>query len=328
MTKTSEAYKYLYHYTTEDALIKILESQSLWATHIEHLNDSSEFVHFKDISPKLIFDDILSAYRRLVKTSPDAEDFLKRFGRIEQVAEHNSIKFIESMYKATGNNFFITSFCGQQQDEYINQNGLLSQWRGYGSKQQGVMIEFETKGLESLLMLENASFAYDGLHLSDVIYSSNSNIQQTELSDSIAAIAHYTGSLLTHKLFNTTEEPDAGNAMSGFFQCTTRYKHRGFIEEREVRVAAWVRNTKTQAEIEKIGGTPAALKPVKHRERNKKKVPFINLFEQKEMQLPITKIIVGPHAKKEEFAERLKTQLEGTSIEIAISDIPYVNFYS
>jgi hypothetical protein len=35
----------LYHYTDQRGLLGILRSQSIWATHIRYLNDSSEYNH-------------------------------------------------------------------------------------------------------------------------------------------------------------------------------------------------------------------------------------------------------------------------------------------
>lgn len=44
---------------------------------------------------------------------------------------------------------YVTSFCTAC-DEWVPQNGLLSQWRGYG-QDGGYAIVFDTKGLDSLL---------------------------------------------------------------------------------------------------------------------------------------------------------------------------------
>jgi hypothetical protein len=41
--------KVLYHYTTTDALLGILQAGSLWATDIRFLNDSTEFTFARDL---------------------------------------------------------------------------------------------------------------------------------------------------------------------------------------------------------------------------------------------------------------------------------------
>jgi hypothetical protein len=33
----------LYHYTTQDGLLGIIQSRSLWATNVSYMNDSTEF---------------------------------------------------------------------------------------------------------------------------------------------------------------------------------------------------------------------------------------------------------------------------------------------
>lgn len=49
MSEIAKKHPYLYHYTTLEGLKGILETQTLWATHFEFLNDSSELSTFKDI---------------------------------------------------------------------------------------------------------------------------------------------------------------------------------------------------------------------------------------------------------------------------------------
>jgi hypothetical protein len=62
------------------------------------------------------------------------------------------------MYESVGQNFYVTCFCGESDDEYVNQNGLLSQWRGYGDG--GFAIVFDTRGIEELLDIESRQFNY------------------------------------------------------------------------------------------------------------------------------------------------------------------------
>ena len=48
MQKVSEEYRKLYHYTTWEGLLGILQTQTLWATHYRFLNDYSELVLIRD----------------------------------------------------------------------------------------------------------------------------------------------------------------------------------------------------------------------------------------------------------------------------------------
>ena len=69
------------------------------------------------------------------------------------------------------------------------------------------------------------------------------------------------------------------------------------------------------------------LKPEKERKfrnNNSQHIPYIELFNSIDIELPIEKIIVGPHKEKETRAATLRTMLRKTKIEITCSDIPYV----
>ena len=97
----------LYHYTTLEGLKGILETQTLWATHFEFLNDSSELKVFKE--------KFLNVLREDPRIRTDFESLIKS---LQKVIEKEEI--------------YITSFCHEPKDPYTQKNGLLSQWRGYG----------------------------------------------------------------------------------------------------------------------------------------------------------------------------------------------------
>jgi hypothetical protein len=51
---------------------------------------------------------------------------------------------------------------------------------------------------------------------------------------------------------------------------------------------------------------------------------YIELFNSINTELPIERIIVGPHKEKEARAAALSVMLRNTKIEITCSDIPFV----
>jgi hypothetical protein len=51
----------LYHYTDANGLLGIVKSRELWATHILHLNDSSEYSHAVQVAAKQTKKGLLSA---------------------------------------------------------------------------------------------------------------------------------------------------------------------------------------------------------------------------------------------------------------------------
>jgi hypothetical protein len=57
--------------------------------------------------------------------------------------------------------------------------------------------------------------------------------------------------------------------------------------------------------------------------KGKKKI--IDLFSDVHRELPITRIIVGPHSKKEENIQTLTKILKDTNIKLDVSEIPFLD---
>lgn len=338
--KTSEVYKKLYHYTTWNGLSGILNNQSLRATHYKFLNDTTEISLFAPRLIKFLHPYVLKKYNELLKESPSLANAISEAGGLDAVAEH----YVEAIYYTTSKEFYITSFCGiDPEDKYINDNGLLSQWRGYG-KDGGFAVMFDTQKLEERLRLEYERFDYIGFILADIVYSDNEEKFKSELSAQIHDIAEYLmeGFWLNMKQIKEGGQIDenpplafvqrAQDALPAFVQCVSRYKHRGFKEENEVRIVAMPlpQEYRTQEYLQLAEQDAVRLKPDKKREfreKNGELIPFIELFNSPDIVLPIEKIIVGPHKEKEGRAAALHIMLRNIGIEgidITVSDIPYI----
>jgi len=109
----------LYHYTTQAGLLGILDSGALWATKIQHLNDSREFILSIDIAKESL------RKRQKQKHNNSCKCFF------ETVL--SNIASIESA------NICSISFC--------EDDDLLSQWRGYAGGSTGFSIGFHTEHL-------------------------------------------------------------------------------------------------------------------------------------------------------------------------------------
>lgn len=325
MQKTSEVYKKLYHYTTWDGLLGILQTQALWATHYKFLNDYSEIVLFRDKLISLILPYVREAYKDLIRQYPHIENSINQKGGLAQVAQHDTEVVIDAQYHATGDEIYIFSFCGQHKNPQININGLLSQWRGYGAG-GGFALVFDTQKLEELLETEAKEFEYSAGHFSDLIYSDDENKLNEELSDDLAIIADGIRQFFHHTNFDKDEEPDISKGYLPFVKCISRYKHHSFSEENEVRIVA-LPTVLDQEMIKLAGSKGVTLKPEKERKfrnKNGQHIPYIELFNSIDIELPIEKIIVGPHKEKETRSTALRSMLRKSKIEITCSDIPYV----
>jgi hypothetical protein len=323
MEKVSALYKSLYHYTTWEGLLGILGSRSLWATHYRFLNDFSEIVLFRERLVTLMRPYVTKAYERLLQGSPNVQQKIDQDGGLRQAVQHDTEVLIDAQYRATGDEIYILSFCGEHKNPDIDRNGLLSQWRGYGAG-GGFAIVFNTKRLEDILNLEVTKYHYSALILTDLVYSNNDDRLRSEMAEDLTNLADDVA-----KIFNHQEPFSENTELKGYYSfvnCVSRYKHYGFCEENEVRVVA-LPTVLDDEMIEMASKEGSELKPEKERKFRKKDgglVPYIELFTSQDMELPIERIIVGPHKEKESRAAALRVMLQKTGIEISCSDIPFV----
>ena len=107
----------LYHYTTGDSLIKILQSGELWSTQAACLNDTTELIYATEELHKRV------KARLSVSRDPKVITMLKRLDEalISPNAETSPI--------------FVTCFSERRDD--------LSQWRAYSSGEGGYAIQFD-----------------------------------------------------------------------------------------------------------------------------------------------------------------------------------------
>ncbi len=190
----------------------------------------------------------------------------------------------------------------------------------------GVALVFNTQEFEELMKLEVEKYEYSAMHICDLVYSDDENKLKDELSEDISIIAGDVKELFNRVVKKETEKIAALKSYISFVHCISRYKHYGFSEENEVRVV--VLPTVINQELLKLASADGASlkseKERKFRKKNSQIIPYIELFNSIDIELPIEKIIVGPHKEKEARATALRVMLRNTKIEITCSDIPFV----
>lgn len=112
--------KIIYHYTTQEGLLGILNEGALWATKMHYLNDASEL-----IEPFRIGIEELDQLSLLQKEDDDREII-------------SNLK--DSIRHSRRENYCVVSFC--------TYGDLLSQWRAYGSFGSAYSIGFNFKLLQ------------------------------------------------------------------------------------------------------------------------------------------------------------------------------------
>jgi len=168
----AHSYPELHHYTSYAGLSGILESQTIWATHFFHLNDSSEVSLLRDPLTVAVKRRFVRALIDRQRTSVRLRMFLRKHGSALRVAEGDADRLVQILYeKIFGGGLavpFIASFCSHVNDQpYEKENGLLSQWRGYG-KDGGFCIVFDTTAFVTILEAEFNAYNWTHLRIAPV----------------------------------------------------------------------------------------------------------------------------------------------------------------
>jgi len=102
----------LFHYTSAESFLGILDSDSLWASQLRYLNDAAELVYANELIA-----DVLSA--RLKRCSKNMQNVLQSVGEILPQVEYESYLYAAS---------------------FSEDGDLLSQWRAYGDAGGGYAV--------------------------------------------------------------------------------------------------------------------------------------------------------------------------------------------
>lgn len=318
-----EKYPELHHYTNSGGLRGILSTNNIWATHFRDLNDSTEITHLRQklidaITPE--FDTIIAQARKAGQ--PRHAPALGTGGQFA----HN---FVNSLYGATFDgrstitsiDAFISSFCshsdtspdGEKFDRsYERDNGLLSQWRGYGGG-DGFCIVFDTAKLSDILAAEFDARYWVHMKIDPVYYA----LPAVRPLPTLCALVKAGAQALTDILDNNPS-PEIG--LQEFLSAASLFKHQGFREEQEVRVVA-------------IPATEALrTAALRHWEFQDKPLPvvqaqpsrrrYVSLFDGLNFELPINRIIVGPSRHQEVNAVFVRKLLE-RDIPVTLSATPW-----
>ncbi len=318
--------KTIYHYTNDSGLYGILgniNKPCVWATHFKFLNDQTELLLFKNELDLFLIQKVKDA---LISRKSDQciQSYIFQENGLNILAKNIISNAIEAIWSALFDQFqaeiYVVSFCSVS-DDYVRDNGLLSQWRGYGVN-GGYAIEYDVDKLKEALKKESDEFRLETI-LEECIYSDcdGREINDSIFSEDLDFLAEY--ALKVYEAEKSNSEFDiyqnyGQKAIESFLRCAARFKHKAFKEENEVRIAITL--------IDDLGDVRKKVKERKFRERNGIFVPYITLFEDVEKN-PIKKIIVGPHREKDYRAEALRVFLNNKGykdIDVVISDIPFV----
>lgn len=230
----------LHHYTDGRGLEGIWKTNSLWATHFSNLSDSSEIVLLK----KPLAAALDTLFKRLIIEWQRESFYVRRQvakkGGLEVVAREHARSFVDANFIAafTGGKAsplavpFISSFCSHANDHpYEQENGLLSQWRGYGGSGRYALV-FDTRQLDALLEREWRAHFWAKLDIEKAVYFDGSETLEKEFPDLLKISTTFMSKFLNRQSCAYID------VFTPFSRAATLLKHRGFREEREVRIVA------------------------------------------------------------------------------------------
>lgn len=331
--KVSEAHTEVYHYTTAVGLEGILRTRQLWATHMSYLNDAEEHTgFFVRRLPKLLDLPSREAVAELMNTKEGREAINSiEVGGPERAVEQFRRELADVARKTTIelNEPYLVSFCSGNAHG-TRTDGLLSQWRGYGTD-GGYAIVFDSSRLEEIIGREVLAFEYQFGNFADVDYDfpeAADKPAHPERDEWEAKIQ------IAFKKFILSRGAEHVNLHTEISALSSRYKHYGFAEEQEVRIVlvpAHEEVHKAAMEIAKrTGRTLMPRKPIKFRERGGILIPYLELFGGEingpAGDLPIQRILIGPHPDREKRAVAVRSMVKqyGMSVPVHVSGIPYL----
>ncbi len=188
----------IYHYTSQNGLLGILQNKTLWASKIQFLNDSAEFQYTLDL--------VESRLKEFEK-NPELEGF--PYFR-EQV-----VGWLRGTMKFP--NIFVTSFS--------ERGDLLSQWRAYCPDGTGVSIGFTYDQLLPAIKKEGPN-----VRLVKCVYQVD---EQIKIVDELIsnALNH-----VRKDQIEQSSQIVASLLMSDVSNLAPVFKHPAFDEEREWRI--------------------------------------------------------------------------------------------
>jgi hypothetical protein len=299
----------LHHYTTFSGLSGIIRSNTIWATHFSNLNDASEVLLLRNPLMQAITNSYLGYI--IIRQGTDSlfRDFIIQHGGPNGVATSDASTLIHILYEKIFENSlaepFIASFCSHANDQsYERENGLLSQWRGYGND-GGFCIVFDTAALVKLLETEFNAFNWVQLTIAPVRYA----IDGISIKTIFPTLVEQCSRFYARTADGQNPIPDDESLTSVFISGATHFKHQGFREEREVRVVAIPATSQILASEQLQSKHPDYGFPDRWKHvhvRGVKEIRYIPLFDTLSAPLPIKRVIVGPSRNQNENYARAR----------------------
>ena len=296
---------HLYHYTSQDGLLGILQNKKLWMTNILYLNDSSEFEYTLNIVKKeikIIMEEIPQKPQPALSNSINKNDIGYGLSiKIDSDINFNKYTFFESIYQIL-DRFLLSSFATESYVFSLSKKkDDLNQWRGYCPEEGGYCIEFNNTDLSSII---NSRKNYA---IKQCIYDIK------EINKIVKSIIDKTNRLIENNqdglMMSKFNSEVSATLLSNIVYISSFIKHISFSDELETRIIHY-----------------GKCNVMKYRNGKSMILPYMELpITNENDDLPISKIIIGPTPNQELSKMSVQHLVEYLkyNIEVVSSDIPY-----
>jgi hypothetical protein len=295
---SAAAPKVLYHYTSFEGLLGILEKKAIWASSVHHMSDAREISFALDQFRKLALG---QESENQVQLDPDFTTGLERVLLDLKLPIDRIGKDMNLVYT------YVASFC-QERDR-------LSQWRAYCPTAGGVAIGFNSGKLESLARRNKFRLVkclYDDSCQRERIWSFLASLC-TQVKSELEASRKPQRSEILRQLLG--DHDAIWEHHVEIVRCAAELKHRGFSEELEWRLVS-EEDHREAAFLSEFRATKATVVPYRS----------IPLADQAS-DLPIEEIVIGPGLLKRLTAvsvwNLLLKKLMVTHCDVIMSKIEY-----
>jgi hypothetical protein len=308
----------LFHYTSLQGFLGIIQSGCLWASHINFLNDSTEGSMFLDA---------LETAMRNDSTAPETITPL--------VIDNVRVAIEEFCWWKIPR--FSVSFCNHHKENEVK-DGVLSQWRGYG--EGGVALVFDKAKLLAACQILTRETGWNH-SLKPVRY-----VRSAE--DVLKKLNHVNFNLFDVLKFSHDftfrsednlhiENKDFKPFVDALINIAPFMKHASFEEEQEYRLAIapdyFERNVRL-AESLRTGIWNRLDLNIKYRINSGKIVPYLESLKFRSTDIysehpvpqglanSLIKVIIGPSKMSVHNYMAAKALLSGQNVDVTVSGIP------
>ena len=317
----AESHPRLYHYTGEYAFRSIVRNNTLWGTYFDDLNDAREFQQMRPTLAAEMGERLIQVVETFARRGIWESDTVRRHGGVVHAARLLGTRVMGTLYQATVGTplrdslypCFVASFCSHEPDGFVEDNGLPSQWRGYGGgPHESYCLVFDTRRFEALVEEDRQAYQFLFVGLCTAHYYNGRGSMPPHFGELVGHAANFVAEALAGPDF------PVGGMHLPFVKGATTTKRQGFEEETEIRLVSMPLSQLGDEQMKSAPGYRSTLlKSHFPCEFNGKIDRHIRLFTDRSA-LPLVRVIIGP-AKDQARNAALARDVVGDQVEIVRS---------